>query len=84
VITIQAGTPEPSPHTPCAVIAEPRRLARKPLKQTPAQAPASGTAPGGHSAPLSVLPQLATETLARAPGQWAVVRGAWCGVHAAS
>ena len=33
MITIQAGTPEPSPHTPCAVIAEPRRLARKPLSK---------------------------------------------------
>ncbi len=33
-------TPEPYSHGPCAVIAEPRRLASKPFDQNPAQAPA--------------------------------------------
>jgi len=59
-------------HGPCAVIAEPRRLASKPFDQNPVQALASGAISGGHRGPFPVLLQLATETAARASEPWCV------------
>ena len=48
----------------------------EPFDQNQAEAPTGGTASGNHREPPPVLPQLATETLTRAPGPWCVARGA--------
>jgi len=83
VITIQAGTPEPSPHTPCAVIAEPRRLARKPLskprpKLRPQEPPQAVTARRSQCF-RNLLLKPSPGPLGNGP--WCVVRGAECMQH---
>ena len=58
---------------PCAVIPEPRRSVSQSFDQNQAQAPTGGTASGDHRKAAPVLPQLATETAARASEPWCVI-----------